>query len=407
MLQAFYVQHRIAFFSAMRKKIEVAESLAMMGVTHLRRSGRLKATDLTYSFPEPGSSFAQKQSAWQEWIEQESWQRLIYTAFILDAQFSLSRHIGISLSAAEVHTPLPQCKDLWNATGPDQWYQLSTSSEYYQSSRNVSISRVAADPSILFNHPRSLDLELAIQVMVWTYWSLIHELHKLSTLGDERNVWDSFVLKSRYAELRSALQEFRSGCDGASVTTPEIRILLSIVSMHLCVDLEDLHEFAGRHSESGSFTVQSKVERWFNSDESFIAVCHAGQVFAGAKALQKSMLHDMNVIALFQAIIVIWVYGTMMRLQDVETSTSLQDQSTIRHIYIDDLKADPGLLCVFRKSSRLGIARLTGQFISLSNAAAVAEQVQITIRSNFGQHPPSLCAGAVLRFVEHLGLAVV
>lgn len=172
----------------MRKKIEVAESLAMMGVTHLRRFGRLKATNLTYSFPEPGSSFAQKQSAWQEWIEQESGRRIIYTTFILDAQFSLSRHIGISFSAAEVHTPLPQSKDLWNAAGPDHWLQIATSSEYYQSNANVSISHVAAETSILFNHTRALDLELSVQVMFWTYWSLVHDLNRLSNLGDQTNV---------------------------------------------------------------------------------------------------------------------------------------------------------------------------------------------------------------------------
>lgn len=177
--------------------------------------------------------------------------------------------------------------------------------------------------------------------------------------------------------------------------------------MHLYVNLEDLHEFAGRHSESGSFIVQPKVERWFNSDVSLIAVCHAGQVLAGAKALQRSRLNDMNVIALFQATIIVWAYGVMMRLQNVETSTSLHDQSTIRQMYIDDLKADPSLLCSFKKSSTLGLTRIDGQFISLSKVAEVDGQVQITIRSNFGQHPPSLCAGAVLRFVEHLSFTVV
>lgn len=82
--QAFYIQLYIGYWSGVNRKIEIAESNSMLGVTMLRRGKRLRADQYCTPNTFVNTTDLPPDQRWLRWIEQESTKRLVYFAMSLN-----------------------------------------------------------------------------------------------------------------------------------------------------------------------------------------------------------------------------------------------------------------------------------------------------------------------------------
>jgi hypothetical protein len=85
-------------------------------ITLMRRGGSY-SSDWTDENGHTSSS----ERAWHLWIEQESFKRVAYFAFIMDAQHSSIFGHMPALSVSDVRLPLPCSDELWDSVTPSHW----------------------------------------------------------------------------------------------------------------------------------------------------------------------------------------------------------------------------------------------------------------------------------------------
>jgi hypothetical protein len=81
--------------------------------------------------------------------------------------------------------------------------------------------------------------------------------------------------------------------------------------MLLYVDLDNVQRFAGKHGEVEARRAYALLETWAMDEQSRNAVCHAGQVLRAGRAVPQYGLRGFEAIALYQATLVLWVYGVL------------------------------------------------------------------------------------------------
>ena len=81
--------------------------------------------------------------------------------------------------------------------------------------------------------------------------------------------------------------------------------------MLLYVDLDDVQRFAGKHGEAEARRAYAQLEIWCLEEQSRNAAYHAGQVLRAGQSVPKYGLRGFESIALYQATLVLWVYGVL------------------------------------------------------------------------------------------------
>lgn len=81
--------------------------------------------------------------------------------------------------------------------------------------------------------------------------------------------------------------------------------------MLLYVDLDDVQRFAGKHGEGEARRAYALLEPWYIEERSRNAAFHAGQVLRAGISVPKYGLRGFEAIALYQATLVLWVYGVL------------------------------------------------------------------------------------------------
>ncbi|MCJ1472603.1 hypothetical protein MMC13_001252 [Lambiella insularis] len=398
--QAFYLQLTIAYYSGMGRKIEMAESLSMLGVTMLRRGKKLRKSSYRSIVPDSTDSGDSLHQQWLHWVEQESMKRLVYFAVTLDAHISMARSLNTLFSYNEIGTPLPTSLDLWSAESAPKWQDLVLSKSQTSAKFPPSLAEVMREITFLTEYQHNLDLQYGALVVLGGLWSLIREFRQMTMLHEGSRSWHNFSPSSRHTELCSVLQHFRMDSADWEQLSPEVQIMQELVSMHLYVSHEELSNYAGRGGEEEAQKATSYVERWFQSPDSRSAVWHGGQVFRAVKRLAPSSLFDMYAIALYHAAVVLWVYGLMKRKQGDSFSV------TVLHCRLDGEEGPDLTRFLNRNRGCPGVTSKEGTFVALLDPASVSDLVNEMMQDNWQQQPFPVTTDEIFRLLQGFGAAI-
>lgn len=94
-------------------------------------------------------------------------------------------------------------------------------------------------------------------------------------------------------------------------TNPATVLFREFLLMLLYVDLDDVQRFAGKHGEGEARRAYALLETWYVEEQSRNAAFHAGQVLRAGISVPQYGLRGFEAIALYQATLVLWVYGVL------------------------------------------------------------------------------------------------
>ncbi|KAM3065720.1 hypothetical protein ACMFMG_011423 [Clarireedia jacksonii] len=377
--QAFLLQLEIGLWSGNSRKIEISEGFQQPLLTMLRRRGWLKQSwypALKVLAEDDGRTLEKK---WREWIERESFKRLVYHLLGHDAKSSISLLVSPLISYAELDVPLPEAQELWLASSAREWKAIYRRKFDNKSIRIPSLTECVADLDLVESSKDVIDRTLSCAALLHALWGMVWEYRKLSLLfcGKPR-IWDSGIaIMSRYQELIKVLDYYRISYSNESI------LLLELILLHLHMSLEEIQLFVGLEGTEQARKVHHSVKAWIKSKTSRQAIWHAGQLFRTAKTLPPLHLRDFHAISLYHAGLAFWAYGLASRMFVPERSSQFGLESTYcpdtlnQTIWLDD--EETGVTCRYISLGR-GIPALHGirpemQAAPLDDPTAIMEVI--------------------------------
>ena len=382
----------------------MAEALAMYGVTILRRARFLKKDSAEGIQPDPSTITMSETDAydkWRTWVKRESKKRLVYFAFTMDAHVSMSRNIPTLFSCAEMETPLPSSSELWSAETAADWSAIVAK----KTALCGGVPSLAEALASIVQFPACrdvLDTQCGNIIILAGLWGLIREYRQSSRLiSPDLSLWSNSTLSSRHNELCTAMRQFGLQSEELEAATPEVRILQEVLSMHLYVSIEELHDYAGRETVIDAQDAKAYVENWFSTSESRQAIWHAGQVLKASKDLKPATLDHVYVLAVWQAAVVLWLYGGLSGPWNSQKST-INDERNLTSLSLDGDET-PDLVKFVKWNRALpGVRTKSGELVPLTNLPLLVETVQDLIVENWKRDTLPRTVGECCRFFKVL-----
>jgi hypothetical protein len=393
-LQAFYIQLYLGYYSSISRKIEMAESNSMLGVTLLRRGKMLQAPG--YFPPEHflRLSHIPLHEQWQKWLEQEARIRLVYFAFTLDAHISASRNITPMLPYSEMETPLPVVRNLWEAESAVTWRDLLMSEVSLRVRQAPSLCMILRQPSPMSAQVSLLDNTCGSMALLAGIWDIIYEYQQTSLVIRSSKSSNDFVLTSRYQDLNSMLEQV--GCDigDQEKVNPGVLVLQAFIGLHLNVSFYEISKYAGNGTHEDALQAISYVRSWFDSPQSRTALWNAGQIFRTTRSLPSGSLTDIYVIALYHAAVTLWVWALLFWAQGLPVGGSMAE------VALDG--EETGAVTRFLKALKAlpGLTTSSGTFVSLKELTAAPDLARDVIAANWRNDPLPLTAEEVSRLMQ-------
>ncbi|KAJ5765309.1 hypothetical protein N7520_004868 [Penicillium odoratum] len=312
--QTYALNIDIGIWSGNRRKTEIAESFSQPLITMLRRGLRYRRSVYSPVIPFPEDTDDVLERKWHEWIEQESFKRLVYHVFLHDAQTAVTLNVNPLISYADLELPLPAARSLWEAKSAAEWRQLYPAGP----ERVPSLAELLRDMSQLSAFQDRIDTQFSAMVLLHGLSALINEYHRLKFISTSNSKhWHALVTNSRQQELDQALQHFRMVCSELRVPCrPEIILVCEVVSMLLHMSLEELQLFAGKEDKQEARRVYQSALEWIASTDSRRAIWHAGQTIRASRQMPPGSLTGFFAIGVFYASLAFWSYGVVSRAKN-------------------------------------------------------------------------------------------
>ncbi|KAL2180354.1 uncharacterized protein P884DRAFT_192361 [Thermothelomyces heterothallicus CBS 202.75] len=302
------------------------------------RFGRSAYPDIVIHPSDKGQVLEEK---WKKWHQLESWKRLIFHAYLRDAQVSMTQLNNPSMSYAELTLPLPYSRDLWFARSAEEfkarYIELGANS-----ARPPCLGDLFRDVNALSNHIPRLDMPFAILIFLHAFWSLIWEYRQLASIygasvtANAHSNTTSLLLDSRRAELTTQLKSFHQHLQIYRTTHPTLLrdffplllLLFHFLLFNLHAPLPDLQLFSGKEGEDQARRVYPALRGWASSADARRAMWHAAQVLKAARAFPKGTLQDFWGVAVCHAVLGVWGWGIVNRASPTTSSSSTRSSSS-------------------------------------------------------------------------------
>ncbi|KAF2966929.1 hypothetical protein GQX73_g6655 [Xylaria multiplex] len=305
--QAWMILLETSLWSGQSRRVEIAESFLQPLLTMLRRNSKFRRSgycDISVQSDDNGETLDQK---WCLWIQQESFRRLAFRLLQHDTDSSLALMVNPLVSYAEVTLALPCSNDLWGASSSEDWKSVYLS----KSQPQVFVFDCLEDPEIITTGGMRVD-------------TLATGLAYLSCLPQKGT---EFLMKCRQEELFKSLEQFRICVDSSMPL--DIIMRLEAIHLHIFTPFEAIQVFAGMEGPEQVREMAPIVLRWTKSDEARKAVWHAGQIFRAAKKFPRGQIQGLAAIVLYHASLVLWVYGSLLKEDELDSITSPQSNPQI------------------------------------------------------------------------------
>lgn len=274
----------------------------------LRRAGRFQRSKRILSPPSACDIGDVLQRKWFNWLEQESWKRLAFHAFIMDAQSSMALSISPIISFSELTISLPETRELWLAENAEQWkaLYLARPSLPQQRQQDPGLVDFLRDPIEI---PAHYDVHFSRLIILHGIWGMIWQYLQLqATLKKASRSHAANTL--RHQEILQMLQLFRMNTAESQIALcPKTRMVIELQHMYLHMSLEEIELFAGKGDLEDARQVLPSLQQWVESSESRQALWHAGQVIASAKVFYPKSLRGFFAIATYHACLTMWAHS--------------------------------------------------------------------------------------------------
>ncbi|KAJ5927845.1 hypothetical protein N7466_006801 [Penicillium verhagenii] len=389
--QTYALNIDIGLWSGNRRKTEIAESFSQPLITMLRRGLRFRRSLYTTIIPLAEDSDDVLERKWREWIEQESFKRLVYHIFLHDAHTAVTLNVNPLISYADLELPLPAARSLWEAPTASDWRQLYPT---HGPERIPSLAELLRDMSLLSTFQDRIDTQFSALVLLHGLSALINEYHRLKFISTSNSKhWHALVTNSRQQELDQALQHFRMVCSELRVQIrPEIVLVCEVVSMLLHMSLEELQLFAGKEDKQEARRVYQSALEWINSADSRRAIWHAGQTIRASRRMPPGSLTGFFAIGVFYASLAFWSYGVVSRAKNTRMLGSPMSQLPTQGptVFLDGEEVADVSKFVTMNGGVPALQGPGGSTVFLSDSGSIMRVGQRALRADISESTPPL-----------------
>lgn len=334
---------------------------------------------------------------WKAWHERESWKRLVFHAYLRDAQTSMTTLTNPCMSYAELTLPLPEARELWFSATAEEWksHYLQRSAGYPK--RPPSLGDLIRDPSLLSQNYRRLDVQLSISIFLHGFWSLILEYRQLNAVQRTQLISNSLsgnpnlLLTSRHQELCKMLQSFQEmTAEWRADFSAQESLVLNLLFMNLHVSMDDVQLFSGKEGEEQARRLYPSLQRWAAAPEARHALWNAGQILRQAKMFPRGHLKDFYAVAVHHAALTLWTYGVITNAAKRRAPPSHYNRDELIRLDESDLQAVSRFITV-GKARALIFGPVVDSGVSSPVEASVEDPqkcmtvVENILKANFGK----------------------
>lgn len=315
-LQTMSLLLDIGLWSGDRRKMEISESFANVIVTMVRRGGVFRQRHDTSFAPKHTDDEMVLHEKWKEWVEHESFKRLVFHLLVRDALSSMSFLAVPLMSFSEMCLDLPATASFWSAVGATAWARLSFERPDVLEKPLPSPSTLLNDFSELALYRDTIDPRAAIWIILSGFWIQIwHCSEMLGTLVDQQNVLfrsRALIIESMHHDIIHCLEYFRmAACEWTDGLEPMARILYEQELMALHAPLEDVQLLAGKGGEGEARRVLLTLKEWSTGRKARQALFHAGQLIRAASEISPEDMMEFSAVAVYHASVVLWAYAIL------------------------------------------------------------------------------------------------
>ncbi|EHY53325.1 hypothetical protein HRR83_003533 [Exophiala dermatitidis] len=360
-LQALSLQLEMGLWSGVRRKMEISESFSGIVTNALRAGGHFRCANyspITVTVEDEGEILETK---WKQWIQQESFKRLVYHMNLYCTRLSLVTSATSTMSYAELSVPVPFAHELWVAKSATEWKQL-----YLQLARGsppepISFTNLLPDPMTLGSLGPLYD----------GYYTKFCLLHAVSSMigrhKQDRSIFapidksatrvSSFADDVQHQRIVHILKHIKLCYEDLELRhTIELDLLFHLCSMHLYAPFEQMELAAGKEGPIEAQRADPALQRWISTGDSRHAAWHAGQILRLSRMWTFDQLKHYAVVAAYHAGLCLWVYGVLSEqgksgyLQNPTTSAEHsgyvmldQEESIQTQRWISHARGDPAI----------------------------------------------------------------
>jgi hypothetical protein len=291
----------------------------------LRRSGRFGKACQPAAFPLPEDTGESLHDKWLAWIEQESYNRMVYHSYIMDTQVSISMLTCPLISFSELKAPLPESRELWLAADAEMWKTLYLSQERQHS--RISLADYFRDSAEIDS---SYDAPFCQLIIISGIWGMVWQCLQTIAVLDKPSHSDP-ALTLRQQEILQSLHRLRVNFpeEDAEWQGGPADMLYELVNMHIHMPFEEVELFAGKGDQIDARRALPLLSDWTNSRESRKAIWHAGQVVKAAEKFGPARLRGFYTIALYQANLAMWAYAVILHVNGTDKDDSIRNQEMV------------------------------------------------------------------------------
>ncbi|THY69553.1 hypothetical protein D6C86_02421 [Aureobasidium pullulans] len=313
-LQANILELKLGLWSGNRRKMEIAESHGLPLITMLRRSGRFKRRRQRPAAPTPEDPPDVLDSKWREWVEAESFKRLVFFVAVYDAHLSMSFHVPPLMKYGEMSLDLPASIALWKAKTAAAWrdeYLTHGLPDICQAPAVIACVHTAHD---MLEAQDRIDLEFSVNIALSMFWKVIWDARQLQAATRPyagRSVTASLTSGHWQHELSQTLRNFCMIVGEAQALSPGANLLHEYLHLNIYVSFDELSLFAGKEGHREARRVYASLKQWADSRDARQALWHAGQVVREATTFAPGTLFGFYAVALYHAGLTLWAYGLL------------------------------------------------------------------------------------------------
>ncbi|KAL4821925.1 hypothetical protein BDW67DRAFT_189798 [Aspergillus spinulosporus] len=273
-------------------------------VTMLRSGRRYRASMYSNVVPDQEDHGDVLEKKWHQWVEQESWKRLVFHMHIHCSQESLVTGSRTPVTYAELSLPFPHHRQLWMARSAEQWLRL-----YIQLQGLQQQSEQSQQPCLL----ACLIVLHAVGSMIKAHWQ---SRNAMSSEGLDASRVLILADESSQNRLAHLLHRIRILYDDEYLPHhPGSNLTAELLSMHSLTPFEQIEVLAGREGPGEAEAVLPLLDKWCQTPEARKAVWHASQVIRCLHHLPAESFTEFSTVAAYQASLCLYIYGAMARSQ--------------------------------------------------------------------------------------------
>lgn len=311
-LQAYMIWLDIGIWCGYKRKMEIAESHFQPLCTALRKAGAFDKSFYKRIIPSSDDDDATLEGKWRQWVEQESYKRLVYHLFEHDVQVAFSMTRNPLTSFLEFSVPFPAERDIWLAPTPSAWRAIHLSKVRAPDPVFNSLKDMLMKPDRLNALSGDADFNMSTSIFVHGIGALVWDYRKQASITQETQSHDDptahLWMQSRRQDLHQLLQTIQA----EHKRTPAVlALLIEFLQMYLHASLDDIQRFAGKYGEDEARRSFAVLDGWSRARAARAAVWHAGQVLKAARAVPPYQLRGFDSISIYYATLALWVYAVL------------------------------------------------------------------------------------------------